>query len=120
MSNSNPAKQISVASDGTNGAVVGEVDPSGNAWVQEGSGSRIQLPYTGVSRIAVASDPTNGPLVAILVNGTAYAYQGSAGGLTSAGNGGAERSGGVTSVAVATDPTHGPSISVLCRSPHPG
>ncbi|MER5466870.1 ricin-type beta-trefoil lectin domain protein [Streptomyces sp. NPDC002668] len=108
-----PATQMSVASDKTNGTFVGEVDPNGTAWVQKGSGSWIQLPYTGVTQIAVATDSTNGPLVAVLANGTAYAYQGTAGGLTSKNNWFTQWAEDVTSIAVATDDTNGALIGVV-------
>ncbi|MER6257130.1 ricin-type beta-trefoil lectin domain protein [Streptomyces sp. NPDC001584] len=110
-----PATQMSVASDGRNGTFVGEVDPTGTAWVHTGSGSWIQLPYTGVSQIAVASypDAISGLVVAVLVNGTAYAYQGNTRGLTSKDNWVTETGSGVTSIAVAADGKNGPLIAVL-------
>jgi hypothetical protein len=66
------------------------------------------MEQTGVQSVAVASDPTYGPLIAIVdSNGSAWAKEGS---LTA---GWTMEQTGVQSVAVASDPTNGPLIAIL-------
>jgi hypothetical protein len=75
-------KAISVASDPTNGPLLGVLDSSGTFYAKEGglSSTWIAEDGPGVKAISVASDPTNGPQLGVIdSSGTIYAKQGALG-----------------------------------------
>jgi hypothetical protein len=103
--------QMSIASDGS---VTGELTANGTSYVSgvDPAATWSQVPFAGVSQIAVATDSAHGPLIAVLVNGNVYAYQGTGSGVTNASNWVYEWAGGARQIAVASDPTNGLLIGV--------
>jgi hypothetical protein len=61
--------------------LVGEVDQNGTAYVRYGSlTAPLAGEWAGATQIAVASDPVNGPLIAVISNaGNVYAKEGATG-----------------------------------------
>jgi hypothetical protein len=121
--------QVAVASDPTNGPLIAVLDGNGNVWVKEGSlaaawsevsaysNSTTTGPIDGAEAVAVASDPTNGPLIAVRDNdGNLWVKEGSlAAPWTEEANDSASTTGpygAVLRVAVASDATNGPLIAV--------
>jgi formaldehyde-activating enzyme involved in methanogenesis len=133
---SRAAGPMAVAADPTNGPLIATVDEDGNLWAKEGSltakwteeinfgvssttGPTGATGVTGAQGPAVASDPTNGPLIAVLDGaGNVWAKEGS---LTApwteisvyAASSTTGPEGDPTAVAVASDATHGPLIAVV-------
>jgi hypothetical protein len=107
-------KAIAVASDPTNGPLLGHLDASGNFYAKEGGlgATWIKEAGPGIKAIAVASDPTNGPLLAFLdASGNFYAKEGGLGATW------VEESGpGIKAIAVASDPTNGPQLGLIDSS----
>jgi hypothetical protein len=101
--------QVAVATDTTNGPLIGIVTSGGEAYVKEGGLSAPWVhEYNGVKQIAIASDPVNGPLIAVLsTSGEVFAK---AGPLSAAW---VHEYNGVAQIAVASDPVHGLLIGVV-------
>jgi hypothetical protein len=121
--------QVATASDPTNGPLIAVLDGDENVWVKEGSltaawsevsalsGTTTTGPIDGAEAVAVASDPTNGPLIAVLDNDrNLWVKEGSlTAPWTEETNGSTSTtgpSGVVLRVAVASDATNGPLIAV--------
>jgi hypothetical protein len=92
--------------------VLGMLTNSGVFNAKQGSlGTEWLQQSEGIKAIAVASDPTNGPLVVELSNsGVVYAKQGSLGAEW------VQISEGIKAIAAASDPVNGPLIGVLTNS----
>ena len=90
-------------------SVIGTLTNGGTVLAKEGGlGAAWVTEYSGVSQIAVASDGTNGPLIAVLTNGgTVLAKEGGLGAAW------VTEYSGVSQIAVASDGTNGPLIAVL-------
>ena len=75
------AKAISVATDGTNGPLVGYITTSGAFYAKEGALRAAWVEeHTGAGAIALASDGINGPLIGYLNSSRVfYAKEGSLG-----------------------------------------
>ena len=89
-------------------SLLGVIDRSGNALVKQGGLSAPWVTqYGGVAQMAVASDPVNGPLIAVLTGGgEVFAKEGASGAWI-------EEFSGAVQVAVASDPARGPLLAVL-------
>ncbi|WP_327064476.1 GDSL-type esterase/lipase family protein [Kitasatospora sp. NBC_01302] len=107
-------KQVVVASDPTNGPLIGVLTADGDAYVKESDRDPDWvLEYSGATQLALASDPTHGPLIGVLgTDGNAYVKEGSlnAGWVT--------EDNGVRQLALASDPTNGPLVGVLGTDGH--
>jgi hypothetical protein len=102
---------FAVASDATNGPLIGYVTTGGAFYVKEGglSAPWVEEQSSGVASIALASDGKNGPLLGFLTtSGEYWVMEGS---LT--GTWVEEQYSGVTAIALASDATNGPLIGYL-------
>ncbi len=72
------ASQIAVASDTANGPLIGVLTTDGEALVKEGGPATAWTDEdSDVTQFSLGSDPTSGPLIGVMINGAAYAKQGS-------------------------------------------
>ena len=59
-------EQLTLASDATNGPLIGIISSTGEAMAKEGSlGAGWDDEYGNVASISVGSDPVNGPLIGV-------------------------------------------------------
>jgi hypothetical protein len=72
------ASQIAVASDTANGPLIGVLTTDGEVLVKEGGPAAAWTDEdSDVTQFSLGSDPTSGPLIGVMINGAAYAKQGS-------------------------------------------
>src|ERR1700733_11645750 len=106
----NPAALAGPVPDGTSApTLIGMINSSGEAMVKQGLTGSWTNEHSGVEQVAVAGDPTNGPLIGIVTTGDqALVKEGSlsAGWTTVDGS-------DVRNMAIASDATHGPLIAVV-------
>jgi hypothetical protein len=103
-----PTGTANCASAAGNPALIGVLN-GGTAYVKEGG---LSAPWvaeaSGISEMAVATDPRNGPLIGVLTtDGTVWVKEG---GLSAPW---VQEATGISQLAVATDPVNGPLIGVL-------
>jgi serine protease len=108
---SSGVSQVAVATDSTNGPLIGTLTSDGEAFATQSLLNTPVHEYTGVKEVAVASDPVNGPLIGVVTTGGEVLVK--EGGLSAAWT---DEESGVSQIALASDSTDGPVISILTTS----
>jgi len=104
-------KDVSVATDPTNGLVLGALTTAGHALVKKGLYGEWVDEASGVTSLKVATDPANGPLIGVLSGGHALVKRGLFGEWVDETSNAAELS-------IASDSNHGALIGVRTTTNH--